>query len=133
MPTNVPALTPDVASLLAELAHPLEPAIRTLRAAILVADPRIEEGIKWNSPSYHLAGAHFATFHLRSKAGIQLVLHLGAKTRADAVVRAAVPDPHGLLEWKSPDRATLTVRDDADALTKASALTSIVRMWVLHL
>ena len=133
MPTKAPALAPEVALLLANLAHPLEPAIRTLRAAVLAADPRIAEGIKWNSPSYHLAGAHFATFHLRSKAGVQLVLHMGAKVRPDAAVRAAVPDPDGLLEWKSPDRATLTVRDAADAAAKASALTAIARVWVQHL
>ena len=133
MPTKAPALAPDVASLLTELAHPLEPAIRTLRAAVLAADPRIAEGIKWNAPSYHLDGAHFATFHLRSKAGVQLVLHLGAKVRPDATLRAAVPDPDGLLEWKSADRATLTVRDAADASAKASALTAIAKEWIQHL
>jgi hypothetical protein len=133
MPTQAPALSPDVAALLAKAAHALEPAIRTLRAAVLAADPRIAEGIKWNAPSYHVGGAHFATFHLRSKAGVQLVLHLGAKTRTDATVRDAVPDPEGLLEWKSPDRATFTVRDAHDAVRKAAALTAIARVWIAHL
>ena len=130
---KTPALAPDVASLLAALAHPLEPAIRTLRAAVLAADSRIAEAIKWNAPSYHVDGAHFATFHLRNKASVQLVLHLGAKTRPAATVRSAVSDPDGLLEWKSPDRATLTVSDAAHAGAAAPALTAIVRTWMQHL
>lgn len=133
MPTQAPLPAPDVAALLADLAHPLEPVIRTLRAAILAADPRIAEAIKWNAPSYHVAGAHFATFHLRSKAGVQLVLHLGAKARPDATVRAAVPDPDGLLAWKSADRATFTVRGAEEAAARAPALTAIVQAWIAHL
>ena len=129
---KTPALAPDVASLLAALEHPLEPAIRAVRAAILAADPGIAEAIKWNAPSYHLAGRHFATFHLRSKSGVQLVLHLGAKSRADATVRSAVSDPDGLLEWKSPDRATVTLRDAEDAIARAPALGAIVRTWLEH-
>lgn len=133
MPKNTPAITPEVAALLAELAHPLEPAIRTLRSAILAADARIAEGIKWNAPSYHINGAHFATFHLRSQTSVQLILHLGAKSRPHATVRAAVADADGLLTWKSPDRATLTVRDDAEAGRIAAALTGMVRTWIGHL
>lgn len=132
MPPKARLLAPDVESLLRSLAHPLEPAIHILRTAILAADPRIAEEVKWNAPSYHLAGAHFATFHLRSKAGVQLVLHLGAKVRSDATVHAAVPDPGGLLEWKSPDRATFSVADATDAATKAPALAAIVCVWIDH-
>lgn len=127
-----PAPSPEVKSLLDKLAHPLEEAIHELRAAVLSADPRIAEAIKWNAPSYHLAGAHLATFHLRGRAGVQLVLHLGAKAQPSATVQADVPDPRRLLEWKSVDRATYTVRNAADAAAKAAALTSIIRAWIEH-
>ncbi len=30
--------------------HPLQPAIEALRAIILAADDRIQEGVKWNAP-----------------------------------------------------------------------------------
>lgn len=132
MPAKAPAPAPEVLTLLRELAHPLEPAIHTLREAVMTADARIAEAIKWNAPSYHVAGAHFATFHLRSKAGVQLVLHLGAKARPSASVRTEVPDPRRLLDWKGADRATFTVRDAEDAAAKAAALTSIVRAWIQH-
>lgn len=133
MPASAPAPAPEVTSLLAALAHPHEAAILTMRAAVLAADPRIAEGIKWNAPSYHVGGAHFATFHLRSKSGVQLVLHLGAKPRPDATVRADVADTDGLLDWKSADRATFAVRDAADAAAKAPALAAIVSAWIAHL
>lgn len=129
---RTPPPAPDVAKLLAAVAHPLEPAIHTVRTAILAADLRIAEAIKWNAPSYHIDGDHFATFHLRSKTGVQLVLHLGAKVQAAAAVRSAVSDPDGVLEWKSADRATLTVRDAADAKAKASVITGIVKTWIAH-
>lgn len=132
MSPRTPPPAPDVTALLAALAHPHEPAIHIVRAAILAADPRIAEAIKWNAPSYHLDGKHFATFHLRSKDGVQLVLHLGAKVQSAATVRSAVSDPDGLLEWKSADRATLTVCDAEDAKAKASVLTELVRTWIAH-
>ena len=125
--------TGDVGAYLADLEHPLEQVILLLRKAILAADKRIEESIKWNAPSYHVAGAHFATFHLRRSDRVQLVLHLGAKPRPGATVRESVPDPEGLLEWKGADRAIITVSDAADASTKRSAITGIVRVWVQQL
>jgi hypothetical protein len=37
-----------------------------MRAAIVAADSRSAEGVKWNSPSFHTDDAHFATVHLRN-------------------------------------------------------------------
>lgn len=47
------------------LDYPLKAEVATLRKMILKADPRILEGIEWNTPSFH-CGDWFATFHLRS-------------------------------------------------------------------
>lgn len=121
----------DVSALLAALKHPGDAEIRAVRAIILGADPRIREGVKWNSPSYFTT-EHFATFHLRGKTGIQVVLHLGAKGRPDARLREQVPDPAGLLEWKSADRAIVTFASAADVEAKRSAFGDIVRAWVQH-
>ncbi|WP_309671518.1 DUF1801 domain-containing protein [Gemmatimonas sp.] len=119
----------EVDVLLATLDHPQHDAMHALRRIILQADPRIGESVKWNAPSFHTA-EHFATFHLRAKTGFQLVLHLGAKGRPDATVRATVPDPHRLLQWKSADRATIALRDLADVDAKRDALTQILRHWI---
>lgn len=119
----------EVDALLATLDHPQRDAIDALRQTILQADPRIGESVKWNAPSFHTT-EHFATFHLRAKTGVQLVLHLGAKARPDATVRATVADPHQLLQWKSPDRAIVALRDLADVDAKRDALTHILRHWI---
>jgi hypothetical protein len=130
---KVAAPSSEVAALLATLAQPAAATIRVARAAILGADARIEEGIKWKAPSYHVAGAHFATFNFRSRAGVQLVLHLGATPRPKADVRAEVADPDGLLDWKGADRAVLALPSEAAARRAQRSLTAIVRQWITHL
>lgn len=133
MPTSPSALDPAVAILLAELAPPQEAALRAIRASILAADARIEEGIKWNAPSYHLAGDHFATFNLRSRDAIQLILHLGARPRPDAAVREAIGEPDLPLVWRSADRAILAVRSVAEAKTFDKPLRIVIGKWLGHL
>jgi hypothetical protein len=119
----------DVERFLAALDHPQRNAILALRAIILGADARIAESVKWNAPSFHTS-EHFATFHLRAKTGVQVVLHLGAKPRPDATVRDSIDDGASLLEWRSPDRALATFRDLADVEEKRAAFAAIVRQWI---
>lgn len=111
------------------LAHPQKPALLALREIIRGADPRVREAIKWNAPSFHTR-EHFATFHLRHRAGVLVVLHLGAKSRPDAGARERVADPAGLLTWRAPDRATVTFADLADVEAKRAAFTAVVRQWI---
>lgn len=129
VPTASVGPSAEADALLAALAHPSAPAIQALRAVIRGADPGIAEGVKWNAPSFATT-EHFATFHLRHAAGVQVVLHLGAKPRPDAPVRAAVADPTGLLAWRGPDRATVTFRDLADVEAKREAFVAVVRQWI---
>ena len=103
--------------------------ILALRALILGADPRIAESVKWNAPSFHTS-EHFATFHLRARSGVQVVLHLGAKPRPDAGVRAAIADEGALLQWRGPDRATATFRDQQDVTARGDAFVRIIRRWI---
>lgn len=128
MPTAAPQ---TVDALLAALDHPHDDAIRLLRALILGVDPAVREEVKWNAPSFRTSG-DFATLHLRSKAGVQLVLHFGAAKRADVRARDEVADPDGLLEWKSRDRAVVTLRDAADVQAKSAALAAVLRQWLTH-
>lgn len=123
--------TPDVPAFLAALDHPRKPAILALREVVLGADPGVTEEIKWNAPSFR-APEPFATFHLRAKEGVQLILHFGAKKRAAPVDRAAIADPAGLLTWLGDDRASLVVRDAADVDAKREAVGALVREWLRH-
>lgn len=119
----------DVDAFIASLGHPREREIRALREIILGADPRIAEGIKWNAPSFRTS-EWFATFHLRAKDGVQLILHLGAKRRDGADV--AIADPHSLLRWLGADRASVTFRDLDDIEAKRSAFADVIRQWIAH-
>jgi hypothetical protein len=116
-------------ALLASLGHPCTAEIEAVRRIIREAVPGVRESVKWNAPSFATT-EHFATFHLRAKSGVQVVLHLGAKPRPDAGLRAAIADPAGLLQWRGPDRATVSFRDPADVQAKAGAFGEVIRQWV---
>jgi hypothetical protein len=121
----------DVDALLTALDHPRKQEIQALRRIILGADPAIGEGIKWNVPSFRTS-EWFATFHLRAKAGVQVILHFGAKVRDRSAARAAIADPESLLVWLGPDRASATFRDLADVEAKESAFAVLIRQWIEH-
>lgn len=121
----------NVEAFLAALDHPHRAEILALRQAILAADPRIAEGIKWNAPSFRTS-EWFATFHLRAKGGVQVILHFGAKVRDRSAARAAIPDPESLLQWLGDDRASVKFRDGADVEAKRSAFAAVIRQWIEH-
>lgn len=102
--------------------------LRQCRALLLSVDARVREDVKWNSPSYFLPQGCFATLNVRVKQGVMGVLHFDARgTRAQ---RPDIPDPQGLLEWKSADRAVWVVTD-ADALARhAEAIRAVLRAWI---
>jgi hypothetical protein len=111
--------------------HPSGDAINRVRQIIRDAVPDAVESLKWNAPSFSTTD-HFATFFLGGKrraAEFQVILHLGAKPRLDSTVRSRVSDPDALLEWRSPDRAVVTFRDEGDVAAKASAFRELVREW----
>lgn len=119
----------SVEELLAALDHPQKPAILAVRTLVLGAAPGITEHVKWNAPSFRTT-EDFATFHLRAKSGVQLVMHLGARPRPDSAVRSALVDPENRLTWKGPDRALLTWPDLAAVRAQADTLQAIVRQWI---
>lgn len=121
----------DVEAFLASLDHPLKQEILALRQIILGADPSITEGIKWNAPSFRTS-EYFATFHLRVKDGVQVILHLGAKTRDTSVSGIAIADPESLLEWLAKDRASVKFRDRKDIDARRSAFADVIRQWIKH-
>lgn len=122
---------PSVDEFLATLNHPHKPEILALRQIILAADPSIQEGIKWNAPSFHTT-EYFATFHLRAKAGVQLILHLGAKVRETATTGIPIADPAGLLTWLAKDRASVTFADMDAIAAQQSAFADLIRAWIVY-
>jgi hypothetical protein len=126
---SAPQADPAVIAFLSGLDHPLKQEIEAVRQIILGADPSIREGIKWNAPSFRTT-EYFATFNLRGKGGLRIVLHIGAKAKATAETGIKIPDPAGLLEWLAKDRALVTIADKKDVEEKREALEGIVREWI---
>ncbi len=114
--------SPEVDAYLDSLSHAHLDGIRSLRAAILAADPRLVERIKWNAPSFGLGDDDLLTMRLAPKDAFQLVFHRGVAKVAGSV---SVDDPDGVLDWKAPDRAVVD-------LTRAdpAAVVALVRAWL---
>jgi hypothetical protein len=125
-----PAREPEsVEAFLASLDHPFKPEVLALRRIILGAAPDITEGIKWNAPSFRTS-EWFATFQLRARDAVQVILHLGAKARRDANV--VISDPQSLLEWLAADRASVKFRGLDDVEARQAAFADVIRQWVRH-
>ncbi len=124
-------MTPDpkVDAWLAALDHPQKDVIAEVRAAVLAADPRITEGIKWNAGSFRTT-EWFATFNVLGPKGpkdVGLVLHRGARAVASG---APIADPAGLLTPLGPDRARVAFGDLSDVARKAEAFEALLRAWI---
>jgi hypothetical protein len=115
----------DVDAYLADLSHLHLDGIRRLRPAILGADDRIVEHIKWNAPSFGVGGDDLVTMRLAPGHAFQLVLHRGVAKQAGAV---SVPDPDGLLQWRSRDRAVVEIGAREAELERA--IVALVREWI---
>lgn len=121
--------TRAVDDLMRALEHPLKKEIEAIRASVLAADPAIEEGVKWNAPSFRTT-EYFATVNLREKKGIGIILHLGAKARDLPPGGLAVEDPERLLKWLARDRAMAVFEGMEDFRARQAAFERIVRQWI---
>ena len=60
----------------------MKPVVEAMRALILAADPRLEECIKWQAPTFTYKG-NMASFFPKSKKHASLMFHKGAAIRGD--------------------------------------------------
>ena len=79
-------LNPQVETWFAEKQPPLEKEMRRVREIILSADPRIEESIKWKTPTFAFKG-NIASF-MPAKSLVRVMFHRGAE----------IPGSHPRLE-----------------------------------
>jgi hypothetical protein len=121
----------DTDEFMLHLKHPLKKEIAAVLTLLRVADPAIQEGIKWNAPSFRVK-EYFATVNLRSQDAVQIILHLGAKVRHDITDRVSINDPGGLLQWLGKDRASIKFRDLHEIETNGRAFQGVIRQWITH-
>lgn len=118
----------EVDAYMATLEHPLSAQVQQLRSAILDADARIEESIKWNAPSFFIDD-HFATFNLHYPDRIQIVLHAGARLNPDAK-QFEISDPSRLLKWAAVDRASVTFASASEVDERLPSFVDILKQWI---
>lgn len=121
----------SVEALLATLVHPRKREILALREVILGAHSSIEEGVKWNAPSFRTR-EWFATIHLRARDGVQVILHLGAKATAASTGGIDIDDPKKMLTWLGKDRATVVFKDLDDLAARRAAFQSLLKQWITY-
>ncbi|MEZ5956519.1 MAG: DUF1801 domain-containing protein [Hyphomonadaceae bacterium] len=121
-----------VVAYLKTLKHPLKKEIEAVRLMVLGAGSGISEGIKWNVPSFRTEKEWFATFNVRALDSVQLIFHLGAKTRPD-LKAFKLADPNGLMRWLGKDRALVALGSGLEIPANRKALEAIVRAWIKQL
>ncbi|WP_217647864.1 DUF1801 domain-containing protein [Dokdonella immobilis] len=121
-----------VDAFMAELVHPHKSEIQALRRLMLEVDPSVQEGIKWNAPSFRTS-EYFATTHLRAKSGLSVVLHLGAKVRQLPSGGVAIEDPTKLLKWLGKDRAMVEFASAEKFNDARAAFQAVLRQWVQYI
>ncbi len=114
---------------MSKLVHPNKKEIEALRKLMHELGPSVQEGIKWNSPSFRTT-EYFATTNLRAKSGISIILHLGAKVRELPTGGVTIDDPAKLLKWLGKDRAMVEISDAQDFNSQKAAFKSILRQWL---
>lgn len=119
----------DVDDYLGELQHPRKAEVQQIRSAILASDPLLSESIKWNAPTFIFDGEDRVTFRLHPGDRVELVLHRGARKRADAT-SFAFDDASALVQWAAPDRGVIAIPEGADLSELTPTIIRVIHAWV---
>lgn len=119
----------DIHDFMAALNHPRKAEIEVIQSLILAVSPAISQGVNWNAPSFFCED-WFATFHLRTTEGVEMILHRGARVRE---AMAPVDDPAGLLRWLDSNRASVIFADMAAIEARREAFTALIRAWIAQM
>jgi uncharacterized protein YdeI (YjbR/CyaY-like superfamily) len=99
--------------------HPMTKEIQRVREIILAADSRMEEDIKWSSPTFIYKG-NMASYFMNAKEFVSLLFHTGSK----------IPDKSGLLEGEGKLARVARFTDMKDIEKKKKKLEGIVKAWM---
>ncbi|WP_421853939.1 DUF1801 domain-containing protein [Oricola sp.] len=103
---------------LASYENPMKDVVAAMRDAILAADPRVSETIKWRAPTFVYKG-NIASFFPRSKKHASLMFHRGAH----------IPGDFPNLEGDAKDGRSFKIAKLAELETKKDELQAVVIAW----
>lgn len=98
--------------------NPMKAVVQRLRDAILEADPRIDECIKWQAPTFTYQG-NIASFFPKSKQHASLMFHQGA----------LIPGNHAVLEGEGEVSRVLEAGSVEEVNAKECEIRALVLAW----
>ncbi len=101
-----------------EVDHPLKDAIVRVREIILGADKRVEECIKWKSPTFTFDG-NIASINPNTKKKVSLMFHRGAE----------IPGENPGLVGGGGTVRYMYFADSGDVELQRPALEAVIRAW----
>jgi hypothetical protein len=98
--------------------NPMKPVVQRMREIVLGADPRVDECVKWQAPTFTYKG-NIASFYPKSRQHASLMFHQGAM----------IPGPHPRLEGTGDTSRVFKVATLEEAEATRGELEAIVRAW----
>jgi hypothetical protein len=108
----------EVDAWFAKYDNPKKDVVLRVREIVLGADPRIEETIKWQAPTFTYNG-NLASFYPKSKEHASLMFHYGAK----------IPGKHSRLEGTGDTSRVLKIATVTEANRAKADIERIVKAW----
>jgi len=112
-------INPEVDEYMKKKKHPLTSEINRVREIILATDDRVEEVIKWSSPTFMYKG-NIASFFMNAKQFVSLMFHKGA----------FIKDASGLLTGEGKESRVARFENMEDIEYKKKSLESIIKTWI---
>jgi hypothetical protein len=109
---------PEVDAWFVAQTHPREDAMQRARDIILAADPRVEESIKWKTPTFSYQG-NIASFNPAERF-VSLLFHHGAR----------IPGDHPRLVGDGETARVMRFDDLADVEAAGAELEAVIRAWI---
>ena len=110
---------PEVDAWFEAYENPQKELVQAVRDAILDADPRVTEAIKWKAPTFVYRG-NIASFYPKTKSHASLMFHTGA----------SLPDPSGLLAGEGDTSRVARFESIEDLEVKTPALQALIAAWI---
>jgi len=108
----------DVDKWLSGYDNPMKEVVEAMRLAILQADKRVEECIKWQAPTFVYKG-NIASFFPKSKKHATLMFHKGAE----------IPGSYKYLTGDGKEARSLRIESVDDLKRKKAELQKLVVAW----
>jgi hypothetical protein len=98
--------------------NPMKAAVQRTREVLLAADPRLDETIKWSTPTFTYKG-NLVSFQPRAKQFVSLLFHTGA----------SIPGDYPLLEGGGGTARYARLANLEAVESATTQLEAIVRAW----